>query len=109
MHVGMVKQKHNGENMRITMPKSVQVGKKKYRVVVDSSLDSTVFGETDYQTRTIRITKRRMPRDELEETFWHEIVHAALHDQRSPLYSNEAFVTALSRRLHRVIRSVKFT
>lgn len=109
MHVGMEKQKHNGENMRITIPSSVQVGKTKYRVVMDNSLSPTVFGETDYQARTIRITKRRVPRAELEETFWHEIVHAALRDQRSPLYSNEAFVTAFSKRLHRVIRSVKFT
>lgn len=33
------------------------------------------------------------------QTFWHELLHAALHDMHHPLYANETFVDELAKRI----------
>lgn len=37
------------------------------------------------------------------ETFWHETTHAILHDMQHPLWRDEKFVTAFSKRLAQVV------
>lgn len=49
-----------------------------------------VYTATRYGTRTL---------PQQTQTFWHELLHAALHDMGHPLYDNELFVDALAKRL----------
>lgn len=71
-------------------------------------------GECDYKQRTLTIsthssrTGERFDEDDRHETFWHEVTHAILFDMKSPLYQNERFVTAFSRRLSKAIKTAKF-
>jgi hypothetical protein len=44
-----------------------------------------------------------------EESFWHELTHAILHDMKAKkLNDDEAFVINFSRRLHHAIKSARF-
>jgi predicted SprT family Zn-dependent metalloprotease len=45
---------------------------------------------------------------ERSETFWHEIVHAILHDMKHRQRDDEKFVIGFSQRLNDAIRSAKF-
>ena len=68
----------------------------------------------DYEDKKIEVAThsntsgRRFDPDEVNATFWHELVHAILHDMGSPLYHNEAFVAKFSRRLSQAIRTARF-
>lgn len=91
----------------------LKIGKKKYEVrEVPSFKGRAIVGWIDYDKREIRIAKRCGVTDrkrtalELQNTFWHEVVHGVLEDMDSPLYNNERFVTALAKRLTQVIRQV---
>ena len=45
----------------------------------------------------------------LEETFWHELTHAILHDMgEHQLNNRESFVEEFSRRLSAAIRTARF-
>lgn len=46
---------------------------------------------------------------DIAETFWHEVTHAILRDMSSPLWTNEEFVTAFSKRLTQVIYTARFS
>ena len=51
---------------------------------------------------------RRFDADEINVTFWHELVHAILYDMNHPLYRDERFVTRFAQRLSQSIRTAKF-
>jgi CxxC motif-containing protein (DUF1111 family) len=63
------------------------------------------MGRTFYPEQCIRlgktsnITGRRFSKDELADTFWHELTHAVLHDMGHDLCYDEKFVTAFANRL----------
>lgn len=52
--------------------------------------------------------RQRKPKD-IAETFWHETTHAILRDMNSPLWKDETFVTAFSKRLTQVIYTARFS
>lgn len=97
------------------IPDTLRIGKTPYTVYqpVWSPLPRT-YGAINYTTRAIHVAhrqhvdnKRRTPRQR-SETFWHEVTHGILHDMNSPLYRNEAFVTAFAKRLSDAINSARF-
>lgn len=45
--------------------------------------------------------------EQISETFWHEVTHAILHDMEHPLWKDEKFVTAFSKRLNQVINTAR--
>jgi hypothetical protein len=45
---------------------------------------------------------------QISETFWHEVTHAILHDMDHPLWKDEKFVTAFSKRLNEVVHTARF-
>jgi hypothetical protein len=59
-----------------------------------------------YGDRSIAI-KRQAPR-RMVHTFWHEVMHAILHDMGSPKWRDEKFVDAIGRRLAGVVASARF-
>jgi hypothetical protein len=65
------------------------------------------MGEVDYDTKEIAVAThsslsgRRFKREEVMDTFWHELTHAILKDMNHPYESNEKFVLEFSSRLTR--------
>jgi hypothetical protein len=49
----------------------------------------------------------RKPKD-IQLTFWHEATHAILYSMGHPLWNDEKFVTAFSKRLVQLINTAEF-
>jgi|TARA_R100001163_G_scaffold65597_1_gene63436 hypothetical protein len=100
--------------MRI--PKKVTVGKTDYRIHKVTRMDKVgAMGEIDYDTKDITIAARssrkphrKFSKEEMADTFWHEITHAILKDMNSKLHTNESFVAKFANRLTTVISTAKF-
>lgn len=97
------------------IPKRIKVGKKWYAVNTVKYLDRKgMVGKTDYQAETIEVATHsntrgvRFKKEEISDTFWHELTHAILKDMGSRLEADEKFVTAFSERLNNAILSARF-
>jgi hypothetical protein len=44
----------------------------------------------------------------MQETFWHELTHAILHEMDHPLFRSEVFVTQFAKLLSQSINSARF-
>lgn len=96
------------------IPRKVRVGNRWYSVeVVEMMKEKRRMAYVDYIKAAItigtrsNITGRRFSQDDVEENFWHELVHAILNDMKHPLRDNERFVTMFARRLARAVKSAK--
>lgn len=96
-------------------PTHITVGNHKYTVHMLKHMPKKgVMGTVHYDMGTIHLashnntTNGRYSPSRLQETFWHEITHAILHDMGHRLYTNERFVTDFSSRLSKAISSAKF-
>jgi len=98
------------------IPRRIQVGKKLYSIeVVEAMLEKKHMGKVYYPQQTIKlglssnVTGRRYRKEEVQDTFWHEVVHAILHDMGlDTLNHNEKFVTGFANRLTQAINSARF-
>lgn len=72
------------------------------------------MAEVDYRAGTItlgkqsRITNRSYRTEEMDDSFWHELTHAILHEMGSGLYRDEKFVTKFANLLTKAINSARF-
>ena len=98
------------------IPRRIRVGKKLYSVeVVEAMLEKKHMGKVYYPQQTIKlgrtsnVTGRKYAAEEIQDTFWHEVVHAILYDMgHDTLNRNEKFVTGFANRLTKAINSAKF-
>lgn len=96
------------------IPRKIRVGDKWYSIeIVEAMQEHGMLGEVNYPQQKIKIgTKlknRKVAKDEVQDTFWHELIHAILYDMgRYKLTKDEAFVSGLSSRLYKAIRSARF-
>ena len=97
------------------IPIRIRVGTKLYSVdVVESMRRKREMGEIHYDQQKINIaqrsntTGRKFTKDEIDDTFWHELTHAILYEMHSPLYDDEKFVTEFAGHLAKAIKSAKF-
>ena len=58
--------------------------------------------------RHSNVDRRRYTNQEMQDTFWHELVHAILYEMGHRLYSDEKFVDTFSTHLSRSINSARF-
>jgi hypothetical protein len=100
---------------QLVLPKKVQVGSKWYSVdVVESMRRKSEVGRVTYGTQKIELARRThhgipLKLTALEETFWHELTHAILHDMgEHSLNNRENFVEEFAQRLARAIRTARF-
>lgn len=100
---------------QLVLPKKVQVGDKWYSVdIVESMRRKSEIGRVSYDTQKIELSRRthhgvRFKLSALEETFWHELTHAILHDMGEHVLNNrENFVEEFAHRLARAIRTARF-
>ena len=97
------------------IPTSVKVGNKKYVIhKVKQMQKKGIMGAVNYKAGAIflathsNIANQRFKREEVSDTFWHELTHAILKDMGSKLEADEKFVTAFSERLNNAILSARF-
>lgn len=101
--------------MHPPIPSSLRVGRKTYRVeLVPSMRRLREKGRVYYELGHIELgcssnhNGRRFTHQEINETFWHELVHAILYEMDHSLHSNEKFVDAFSEHLAGAISSARF-
>tara|TARA_R110000868_G_scaffold112176_6_gene302337 strand:- start:3312 stop:3617 length:306 start_codon:yes stop_codon:yes gene_type:complete len=100
--------------MRI--PKKMRVGDKWYSVdVVESMRKRGDMARVFYPEQRIEIgmrsnrTGKSFAPAAINNSFWHEVVHAILHDMgRESLNRDERFVTAFADRLSKAVDTAKF-
>jgi len=100
----------------VKIPKKIKIGKRWYTIEVVEQMPKTgLMGDIDYPpSQHIRVglrssrTGQSFKQEEIADTFWHEIVHAILHEMDSRLYRNEMFVTAFATCLTKAINSARF-
>ena len=97
------------------LPTKIRVGRRLYKINQVKQLDDGLMGEVDYDTKEIAVAThsslsgRRFKREEVMDTFWHELVHAILADMgEHQLNNNERFVTRFANRLTKAIETAKF-
>jgi len=98
------------------IPRLVRVGNKRYSVeVVEALLDKQNVARIQYDEQRIQLglrngqTNRRLPASEVQDSFWHELVHAILYDMgRHNLNRDESFVIGFASRLSKAIDSARF-
>lgn len=97
------------------LPKSFQLGGIKWKVkksknLRDSNRDE-LRGDCDWDKSTIKISttdENKLVSDEvMEQTFYHEIVHAILITMDHPLKYDEQFVQTFSTLIHQFEKSKK--
>ena len=98
--------------MRI--PNRVTVGRTKYKVLVNSEeLEEDAMGAINFGLKIILIRTqfddgKRVAKEEISNSFWHEMTHAVLFDMGHELYNNEVFVRSFANKLSDAIDSAKF-
>ena len=98
------------------LPKKIKVGDKWYSVeVVEAMREKGLMGKVYYPEQKIQIgrnsnrTGRRFKRSDVDDTFWHELVHAILDDMGCKnLNRNERFVSGFAKRLNKAIETARF-
>lgn len=99
----------------MNIPSRVKVGKTWYDInKVKHMYRKGVVGGTWYREKIIEIATHsntrplKFKREDVYDTFWHELTHAILKDMDSELEADEKFVTAFSKRLTKAIISARF-
>jgi hypothetical protein len=104
----------NSERRSMKLPTKIRVGRRLYKIHQVKQIDNGLMGEVDYDTKEIAVAThsslsgRRFKREEVMDTFWHELTHAILKDMNHPYESNEKFVLEFSSRLNKAIQSARF-
>jgi hypothetical protein len=101
---------------KTALPRQIRVGKKLYTIdMIETMLRSGDMARVHYDKQKIEIGKRstvtgkRFSRDQIHDSFWHELVHAILYDmEEHTLNKNEEFVTSFANRLSEAITSASF-
>jgi hypothetical protein len=95
------------------LPKRIQVGDTEYAtIMVNKAKRQHTLGTIDYTHGIIWLAKRdsygnKLDKEELADSFWHEITHAVLHDMNHKLCDDEKFVNAFAHRLSSAIKSAQ--
>ena len=97
------------------IPTKIKVGKTNYTVYkIKEMRKKGVMGAINYEGGAIFVATHsnvrgtRFKKEEVADTFWHELTHAILKDMGSKLEADEKFVTAFSERLTNAILSARF-
>ena len=96
------------------IPKQITVGNKTYTIVTTYKIHNPPsLGRVHYESKLINLAMydsfgTPLESEEIDDSFWHELTHAILHDMGHDLCDNERFVTAFANRLTTAVNSAKF-
>lgn len=95
-----------------TIPKSFQLMGHTYKIRIVKKVDKEdSFGEVIYAKKAIRLKapSKDTSIELVEETFFHELVHAILDEtEYNKLSDDEEFVERVGRALHQAFKSFKY-
>ena len=114
--VNKEKQLDKTRKKKLELPRKIRVGKKMYTIdILETMLQSGDMARVYYDRNRIEVGKkspvtgRKYSRKEMNDSFWHELVHAILYDMdEHRLNKNERFVTEFAHRLSEAIDSARF-
>jgi hypothetical protein len=114
--VNKEKQLDKTRKKKLELPRKIRVGKKMYTIdILETMLQNGDMARVHYDRNRIEVGKksavtgRRYSRKEMNDSFWHELVHAILYDMdEHRLNKNEKFVTEFAHRLSEAIDSARF-
>lgn len=95
------------------IPKKIKVGKTTYAIIkVKTARTKNTLAAIDYQNGIIWMATHdkqgnKLGKEEMADTFWHEITHAVLHDMNNDLCYDEKFVNAFANRLSLAVDSAQ--
>lgn len=96
-------------------PKTVRLGRRNYLISTRRhARKKGTMAEINYALRLIEVathsavTGVAYKREDVHDSFWHEMTHAILHEMRHPLRDDEKFVTRFANLLTQAIRTAKF-
>lgn len=94
------------------LPQNIPIGRRTFAVVRARRLPGICMGLMDWTNKTITLATHdrqgnRYSAAEMYDSFVHEVAHAVLRDMRHPLWNNERFVVAFSRRLAPALKGVR--
>jgi hypothetical protein len=99
----------------MNLPRKIKVGDRWYSVeIVETMQRKAQMGCVYYGVGEITVatksntTNRPYSKNEISDTFWHELTHAILYDMGSTMYRNEKFVSRFASRLAKAINTAKF-
>lgn len=106
----------NKTRKQIALPRKIRVGRKMYTIdILETMLQNGDMARVYYERNRIElgtkssVTGRKYSRKEMNDSFWHELVHAILYDMdEHRLNQNEKFVTEFAHRLSEAIDSARF-
>ena len=92
------------------IPKSIRVGNRRYTIKLQHVDEPYTTGYTVDNLIVIASSNKTKHTTENERalTFWHEVVHAILHDIKPKLNKDERFVEEFAEKLHQVTTSARF-
>lgn len=98
------------------LPRRIRVGRKMYSIdVVETMLNAGEMARIYPLQKKMQIARRsnisgrQFSELQMQDSFWHEMVHAILVDMEEfTLNRNERFVTGFAKRLTKAIRSARF-
>lgn len=100
---------------KINIPREFKLNGKKITVEFDDDYceDEGYLGEADFDLRLITLTRKdknkRLPKKEIDQTFYHELMHLILDAaNRHQLKYNEDFVDAVGMLLYEFERTKKY-
>jgi hypothetical protein len=96
----------------VLIPYKFSVGPTEYEVLRQRSLPNGERGRIFYWDNVIRLATHRFGRPvapaKMVHTFWHETVHAIMHDmERFTLRDDEEFVDGVAKRLAQIVRTAQ--
>ncbi len=102
--------------VRTLIPRKMRIGSRQYSIeILETMKEKRLMGRISYTAQTIKIgrhsnvTNRKFTNDEVQDSFWHEVIHGILYDMgRDTLNKNEQFVTGFAHRLTKAIKSARF-
>lgn len=85
----------------------------KYSVFVSKRVGRSCTGRIFPAVGTLQVAthdRAGLPREPaaVTETFWHEAMHAILHDMDHRLNHDEQFVTGVAKRLTQIVNTARF-
>jgi hypothetical protein len=96
------------------IPNNIKIGTCWYEIKQPAKMQRTAtrgciaYGDEIEVAKQCNVTGKRYTDKQRAETFWHEVTHGILYDMGHPMYDDEAFVDAFSKRLNNAIHSAEF-
>lgn len=105
-------------NNEIKIPKEFELFGRTVKVEWDNDVlnDKELYGQANYRKNVIAITNtccidgkmKKLPQDNVNETYFHELVHFILNSMKHELNDDEKFVNDFSGLLHQALKTAKY-